>query len=75
MMLDPSVSLNDIDASLQELSTGNQKCDAADDDDDAVGVMIPMCRPCFAGNSKLNKALHIITRQKGSINKRFYNLQ
>ena len=34
----------------QELSIGNQKVDAADDDDDA-GVMIPMCGPCFAGDT------------------------
>ena len=28
--------------SLQELSIGNTKCDAVDDDDDDAGVMIPM---------------------------------
>ena len=38
-----------IDAFLQELSIGNQKCDAADDDD--AGVMIPMYYPCFTGDT------------------------
>ena len=51
MMLYPSVKLEWIYASLQGLSIGNQKCDNADDDD-AVGFMIPMCRPCFAGDTK-----------------------
>ena len=49
MMIDPSVKF-EIDASLQELSIGNQKCDNADAA--AEGDMIPMCRPCFAGNTK-----------------------
>ena len=30
---------------------GNQKCDATDDNDPA-GVMILMCHPCFAGDTK-----------------------
>ena len=34
MMLDPFVKLNEIDASLQELSIGNQKCDVTNDADD-----------------------------------------
>ena len=39
--------------SLQELSIGNQKCDPAGDyDTNDAGVMIPMCGPCFAGNTK-----------------------
>ena len=50
IMLDPSVKLNEIDASLQELSIGNQKCDTLDAD---AGVMIPMCHPCFAGDTKI----------------------
>ena len=43
-MLDPSVKfLYEIDASLQELSIGNQKCDAADDADAAATrVLSPM---------------------------------
>ena len=53
MMLDHSVCLNEIDASLQELSFGNQKCDSTDDDDDTTGVMIPMCHPCFAGDTTI----------------------
>ena len=58
MMLDPSLMFFDeIDASLQELSIRNKKCDAADDDDDDAandddaGVMIPMCHPSFAGDT------------------------
>ena len=31
---------------------GNQRCDVADDDDDATGVMILMSYPCFAGDTK-----------------------
>ena len=49
-------TLNEIDAAIQDLSVGNQKCDNADDSDDAAaadaddnadGDMIPMCRPCL----------------------------
>ena len=47
MMLDPSVKFN-MKLMHQELSTRNQKCDALDDD-----AMIPMCRPCFAGDLKM----------------------
>ena len=43
------MKLIEIDTSIQELSIGNQKCDNADDDD---VVMIPMCRPCFAGDTQ-----------------------
>ena len=49
--------LYEINASPQKLSTSNQKYDIADDDadtddvDEADGDMIPMCRPCFAGNT------------------------
>ena len=39
--------LNEIDASLQKLMMGNQKCDNADDDEDTI----PMCRLCFAGDT------------------------
>ena len=48
-------------ASLQELWIENQKCDNADDDDtdddddDYAGVMMPMCRPCFAGDNKVSE--------------------
>ena len=42
---------------FRKLSFGNRKCDNADDDadddDDEAGVMIPMCRPCFAGDTKI----------------------
>ena len=54
-MLDLSVNFDAIYASLQELLIGNKNCGNADydnDEDDAVGDMIPMCRPCFAGNTK-----------------------
>ena len=46
MMLGPSISLNEIDASLQ-VYIGNQKCDNVDDGgaDDADGDMVPVCRP------------------------------
>ena len=47
MMLDPSVKFN-MKLMHQELSIRNQKCDALDDD-----AMIPMCRPCFAGDLKM----------------------
>ena len=47
MMLGPSV--NEIDASLQELSIRNKKCDKAD--------MIPLCRSCFAGNTKMRSEI------------------
>ena len=56
-MLDPSVKFDEIDAFLQKLSMGNQKCDNADEED---SDMIPMCRPCFAGNTKGMKTLIII---------------
>ena len=58
MMLDPSVRLNEIDASLQKLSIGNQKCDNEEED---KGDMIPMCGPCFAGNAKNRRKL-IVTQ-------------
>ena len=38
-----------MDASLQKLSIGNQKCDNSDDD---YGDMFSMCRSCFVGNTK-----------------------
>ena len=42
-MLDPSV----------KLSIENQKCDDLDDHDtNDAGVMIPICCPCFAGDTK-----------------------
>ena len=48
--------MNEIDASLQKVSIRNQKCGNADDDedtaDDADGDMIPMCRQCFADDTK-----------------------
>ena len=53
MMLDPSVKFNEIDASLQELSIVNQKCDEADDDNAARVIIISMCHPCFAGDTKI----------------------
>ena len=35
---------------------GNLKCDKADDaDKDTDGDIIHMCRPCFAGNTKINE--------------------
>ena len=43
-------ALSEVDAFLQELQIGNQKCDAAGDK--AAGVMIPMCHHCFAGDTK-----------------------
>ena len=43
--------MNEIDAFLQKILIGNQKCDTVDDND-ADGDMIPMCPPCFAGNTK-----------------------
>ena len=54
--------LNEIDASLQKLLIGNQKCDTGnsdDDDDDADGVMIPKCRPCFASDTKISTSIFI----------------
>ena len=57
MMLDPSVKLNETDASLQKLSIGNQKCDAAGDDANDTGVMTHMCQPCFAGDTKTHALL------------------
>ena len=40
-----------VDVSLQKLLIGNQKCDAADDDGDTDGVMIPLCLSyCKFGN-------------------------
>ena len=49
--------MNKLMGSYKKLSIASQKCgnvndDAAADDDDADGDMIPMCRPCFAGDSK-----------------------
>ena len=46
-------------ASLQQLLIGKQKCNNADDelDNDDDGDIIPMCRPCFAGDTKSNKIL------------------
>ena len=46
-MLYPSVTLNEIDASLKKLSIKNQKCDAIANED---GDIVPMCLPCFAGD-------------------------
>ena len=46
MLLDSFVSLNEIDASFQELLIGNQKCENADDDgyaDNADRVTILIC--------------------------------
>ena len=51
MMPDLLRSLNEIDESSQESSIGTQKCDKVDLDDDADGDMIPMCRPCFSGDT------------------------
>ena len=54
MMLYPSEHLNEIDASLQKLLIGNQKCHTADNDDDANNAeedMIRMCRPRFTGDT------------------------
>ena len=57
-------SLIEIDASLQELLIGNQKCDNADDDDaDDDGVLIPMCRLCFAGGTKRVHVLHFASTE------------
>ena len=45
----------EIDVSLQKLSIRNKKCDNANDDDDDAdddGYLIPMCRPCLAGDTK-----------------------
>ena len=49
MMLGPSV--NEIDASLQELSIRNKKYIKAD--------MIPLCRSCLAGNTKMRSEILI----------------
>ena len=56
-MLYPFVNF-EIDASFKNLLNGNKKCDATDDDDatdedDVDRVMVPMCRPCFAGDKKV----------------------
>ena len=49
------ITLIEIDASLQKLLIGNQRCNALDNDDtdEDDGVMILMCRPCFAGHTKM----------------------
>ena len=39
--------MNEIDASIQKLLIENQKYDATDDNRD----MIPMCWPCFPGDT------------------------
>ena len=51
-MLDLSVklTLNEIDEYPHKLIIGNQKCSFRINDN-ADGVMIPMCRPCFAGDT------------------------
>ena len=48
-------SLNEITASLQKLLSGNEKCDKDTNgtDDDTDGQMIPMCLPCYAGDTKI----------------------
>ena len=44
--------MNEIYASFQELSLGNQQCDNADNNNAAADKgMIPMCQPCFAGDT------------------------
>ena len=43
--------MNEIDASLQKILIGNQKCDTVDDND-ADRDMIPMCLPCLAGDTE-----------------------
>ena len=52
MMLYPSVNINAIHASFQKLLSVNQKWDAVcDTDKDGHIDMIPMCLPCFTGNT------------------------
>ena len=45
--------MNEIDAALSKLSIRNQKCDNGDDNDtdDADEDIIPICRPCFTGDT------------------------
>ena len=58
MMLNPSVNFElKINAPLQTLSIGTQKCNNTDDDD-ADRDMIPMCRPCFTGD-KMTKSNYL----------------
>ena len=55
-LLRSCIYLKTNETALQELAIGNQKCDNADEDDAndyaEDNDMIPMCRPCFAGDTK-----------------------
>ena len=65
MMITLLLTLNEIYASLEKSLVRNQKYDATDDADadvdDADGVVIPMCRPCFAGDTNMSLICGILS--------------